>query len=96
MTISRPRPGTPSDAAPPANVTVPQAKAQCGSLAGCAGFTFEAGAATPTGIVQVYFKSKATSWNTNSEWWSYSKPVEKARVFLSRVLERIAASPTPR
>ena len=68
-----------ADAAPPANVTLPQAKGTCASLAGCAGFTFEAGSATPAGIVQVYFKSASTNWNTNTAWWSYSKPVKKVR-----------------
>ena len=67
-----------ADAAPAQNTTVPEAEAKCAALEGCAGFTFEASAAMPDGTVEIYFKSKATNWNTNPAWWSYSKPVKKA------------------
>ena len=63
------------DAAPSQNLTLAGAEATCAALAGCAGFTFEAATAAPSGVVQVFFKAQATSLNSDKAWWSYTKPV---------------------
>ena len=52
------------------NYTYAQACAECDSLPGCAGFTFENGAQQPTSPVNVYFKS-AINFVAAAGWYSY-------------------------
>ena len=45
------------DAAPKQNLTLASAEIICGAIEACIGFTFKSPTATPSGVVQVFFKA---------------------------------------
>jgi ABC-type dipeptide/oligopeptide/nickel transport system permease component len=58
------------DVLPARNMSVDYARALCAATAGCAGITFEASAAEPSGSVNAYFKGTSLV-TAGSGWWTW-------------------------
>ena len=58
------------DVLPAQNMSVDDARALCAATAGCAGITFEASAAEPSGSVNAFFKGTSLV-TAGSGWWTW-------------------------